>query len=129
MVYELNWLIPARVLEMTMAGDVEINEMQEMYQEHMQMVRDEGIAPVHVLIDAHAITNIKMKVKQINSVWDPTATDLFGWTIIVTDNRFMKFLTTIFSKVTGSQFKTVANYEEALAILTKQVPELAQELG
>lgn len=105
MVYELNWLIPARVLEMTMAGDVEINEMQEMYQEHMQMVRDEGIAPVHVLIDAHAITNIKMKVKQINSVWDPTATDLFGWTIIVTDNRFMKFLTTIFSKVTGLSSK------------------------
>lgn len=126
MVYELNWLVPNRVLEMTMSGDIRAEEMRAMYREHIELVREEGLTPVHVLLDGRGIENLQIRIHEINTFLDSSATDLFGWTIIVTNNRFMKFLVVIFSKMTGSQFKTVDSYDEALMILKKQVPDIMQ---
>jgi len=127
MPYEISWLVPNRILKMSVSGELIRGEIQEIYKKQMETVREEGEVPVHAIVDASEITNIKIKLNEISGFLDPSGGDLFGWTIIVTENRFMRFLTAMFSKMTGSNFKTVDTYEEALEILHKQVPDLLSQ--
>jgi hypothetical protein len=112
---------------MSLSGEITDSEMQEAYLKHLEIVKAEGEAPVHAILDASDMTKLEVKVREMGVFTDTSAAALFGWTIIVTDNRFMKFMITIFSKLTGSQFKTVQTYDEAIAILHKQVPDLMPE--
>ena len=126
MPYTISWFVPERIIYIQATGVFTTPEIMEMNKEYFQLV-DAGKKPIHALVNASQLDKIDFKIKDIPSLLMPHD-ERFGWTLIVTTNRFFSFVSNISTHVTGSQYKTVDTLQDALDVLPRLDSSLPQDL-
>jgi hypothetical protein len=129
MAYNISWMIPERLILIEVAEILTAEEIITVTKQYVAMMDAEGKPPVHTLVDARLLTKVDIKVKDLPSLLVGGKRDTrFGWTFIVTHNRFITFLSSMASHLTSSQFKTTETMEEALQTFARLDLTLPQEM-
>jgi hypothetical protein len=124
MAFDISWLIDKRVAYMRMIGNIEIEEIKQM-SEAFRIYRDEGIAPVHIIVDTREMTKMPMsfdKIKDASAGREQTK----GWTVILTKSSVTRFVATLVTATISLQYRFMESPEAALTYLSQLSPELKE---
>jgi hypothetical protein len=111
---EINWLVSKRVLFARFSGEATPGEVIIQNRQLIQLTRDEGEAPVHLIVDASGLTKMPLTVKRLGETSAIMREPMLGWLILVTNNQLYNFVGTMVAQFSGIQMKTVNALDEAL---------------
>ena len=118
MSYTIEWYVEKRVLLTRYEGAVTIEDARAQVAEGNKMLR-EGIPLTHSIIDMTAVN----KLPPLQAASEFMSTDLsdvrdkLGWTIVVTNNKFLKFASSLFVPMFKVRQRFYGTLDEALAFL------------
>lgn len=121
MTYKVEWLVEQRVVLSTFSGNLTIEDARSQVKEANTLLR-QGIPLTHALID---MTKVE-KLPSLSLASEFMSTDLtdirekLGWTIIVTNNKFLKFASSLFVPMFKVRQRFVGTMDEALALLQEE---------
>ena len=121
MPYKVEWLIEKRVLVSTYEGIMTIEDARGQVREANALLR-EGIPLTHSIIDMSAVE--KLPSLQLASEFMSTdlseVRDKLGWTIVVTNNKFLKFASSLFVPMFKVRQRFFGSLDEAFAFLQEE---------
>lgn len=122
---EITWYYPQRLIYERFYGMITLDELDHIQTRFVNQLQ-EGIAPVHAIIDFRDVTDYPRNLLEIRRVLRPTSTEPLGWVIIINQNALLQFLVTVLTQTVlrGSHFVIVDDFETALAKIHKIAPEL-----
>lgn len=118
MPYQVQWLVEKRVVLSVYQGVVTIEDARGQVREANALLR-QGIPLTHSVID---MTSVE-KLPSLQLVSEFMSTDLhdvrdkLGWTIIITNNKFMKFASSLFVPMFNVRQRFYGTMNEALTFL------------
>ena len=128
MSYELSWYLPKRIIHIHILGEMELSEVEAMSHAAFALM-EEGIAPVHILMDDAKGGRPPLSLKELKSRLEITQHASIGWIVGIGDaDPVAKFLIPLLMKLVKLQYVRVKTIEEALEVLRKQDMSL-QELS
>jgi len=121
MPYKVEWLVEKRVLVSTYEGIMTIEDARGQVREANALLR-EGIPLTHSIIDMSAVE--KLPSLQLASEFMSTdlseVRDKLGWTIVVTNNKFLKFASSLFVPMFKVRQRFFGSLDEAFAFLQEE---------
>lgn len=118
MPYKVEWLVEKRVMLSRYEGIVSIEDARGQVSEGNALLR-QGIPLTHSIIDMSAVE--KLPSLQLASEFMSTdmseVRDKLGWTIIITNNKFLKFASSLFVPMFKVRQRFFGTLDEALAFL------------
>src|SRR5262249_22059413 len=127
MPYENGWYFDDRVAFQRIYGNVTIEDLQQNLQSTLLLI-DAGTPPVHVISDLREIAKFPMDVNKLKDIFQLPQRPNMGWTLIITNNALLRFFTSIVVQIAHTNYKIVTSYEEALDLLRRVDPTLADIL-
>jgi hypothetical protein len=120
MPYEAAWYVDQRILYEYIYGDITFEELGALSTQ-VRAMYDVGTVVVHTLIDVRDIehfpqVNLKEMFSQVRSV----PTENSGWVVIITGNKVIRFLSSVYFQFNQRRFHTVETLETALAFLAER---------
>jgi len=118
MPYKVEYLVEKRVVLSVYQGVVTIEDARGQVREANALLR-QGIPLTHSVID---MTGVE-KLPALQLVSEFMSTDLsdvrnkLGWTLIITNNKFMKFASSLFVPMFNVRQRFYGSMDEALAFL------------
>ncbi len=118
MPYKVEWLVEKRVVLSIYQGVVTIEDARGQVREANALLR-QGIPLTHSVIDMTAVE----KLPSLQLVSEFMSTDLhdvrdkLGWTIIITNNKFMKFASSLFVPMFNVRQRFFGTMDETLTFL------------
>jgi hypothetical protein len=125
-----HWLEENRIAYIEIIGDMDEDGMEQFNSHFVTEYLDHGIAPVHCIIDAKALTGYPQSLRVLRdgtakSVKHPST----GWIVLIGfDSPVFRFLVTAVTQVLGVRFKQVESLEEAKNVLRKVDQTLPAEV-
>ena len=121
MPYKVQWLVEKRVLLSQYEGTVSIEDAHGQVSEGNAMLR-QGIPLTHSIIDMSKVD--KLPSLQLASEFMSTdlseVRDKLGWTIVITNNKFLKFASSLFVPMFKVRQRFFGSLDEALAFLQEE---------
>jgi hypothetical protein len=121
MPYKVQWLVEKRVLLSQYEGTVSIEDARGQVSEGNAMLR-QGIPLTHSIIDMSKVD--KLPSLQLASEFMSTdlseVRDKLGWTIVITNNKFLKFASSLFVPMFKVRQRFFGSLDEALAFLQEE---------
>lgn len=121
MPYKVQWLVEKRVLLSHYEGTVSIEDARGQVSEGNAMLR-QGIPLTHSIIDMSKVD--KLPSLQLASEFMSTdlseVRDKLGWTIVITNNKFLKFASSLFVPMFKVRQRFFGSLDEALAFLQEE---------
>jgi len=118
MAYKVEWLVEKRVLLSRYEGVITIEDARGQVREGNTLLR-QGIPLTHSVIDLSAVE--KLPSLQLASEFMSTdmseVRDKLGWTIVITNNKFLKFASALFVPMFKVRQRFYGSMDEALAFL------------
>ena len=118
MPYEVRWLVENWVMLSRYEGIVSIEDARGQVDEGNALLR-EGIPLTHSVIDMSAVE--KLPSLQLASEFMSTdmsdVRDKLGWTIVITNNKFLKFASSLFVPMFKVRQRFFGSLDEALTFL------------
>lgn len=119
--YKSHWLDDQKVVFLEIVGDFDEAGMIEFNTHLRDEYLEKGDSPVHVIIDATALTSYPRSLSTLRtgtalSIGHPN----IGWVILVGfDNPLVKFLASTVVQILGVKFKQVNSLELAKDVLSR----------
>lgn len=129
MSYELSWLLDKRIIHLR-AFDVLTTEEYRAAATELLTLFDEGIAPVHIVVDHLDVQEIKFSPGIIKELIFPEQHSNSGWTILVSASKMAAFSINMIVQLNKIPMKTCNTIEEALSILQRMdqsLPKVQQQ--
>ena len=121
MSYKVQWLVEKRILLSQYEGTVTIEDARGQVSEGNAMLR-QGIPLTHSIIDMSKVE--KLPSLQLASEFMSTdlseVRDKLGWTIVVTNNKFLKFASSLFVPMFKVRQRFFGSLDEALTFLQEE---------
>lgn len=121
MPYHVEWLVEKRVLLSRYLGEVTIEDARGQVREGNALL-SQGIPLTHSIIDMTQVD--KLPSLQLASEFMSTdlseVRDKLGWTIVVTNNKFLKFASALFVPMFKVRQRFCGSLDEALAFLQEE---------
>jgi|SRR5690242_15790626 hypothetical protein len=121
MPYKVQWLVEKRILLSQYEGTVTIEDARGQVSEGNAMLR-QGIPLTHSIIDMSKVD--KLPSLQLASEFMSTdlseVRDKLGWTIVITNNKFLKFASSLFVPMFKVRQRFFGSLDEALAFLQEE---------
>jgi hypothetical protein len=121
MPYKVEWLVEKRVLFSRYYGILTIEDARGQVREGNALLRD-GIPLTHSIIDMSTVE--KLPSLQLASEFMSTdlseVRDKLGWTIVITNNKFLKFASSLFVPMFKVRQRFFGSLDEALAFLQEE---------
>ena len=120
MPHTISWLLQGRIVHTDFYGEMVAEEIQEATREIIELM-DEGDGPlVHVITDTTGLGRYLIKVGLVNSsALDALRHPKMGWSIIISDNNVVKYLSGIVTGISRARFRAFGTLEEGLAFLNQ----------
>ncbi len=118
MPYKVEWLVEKRVMLSRYEGIVTIEDARGQVSEGNTLL-SQGIPLTHSIIDMSAVE----KLPSLQLASEFMATDLsevrdkLGWTIVITNNKFLKFASSLFVPMFKVRQRFFGSLDEALTFL------------
>jgi hypothetical protein len=114
--YTIGWHIPDRVVLITFIGTLTLNDIDRMNLDTMALV-GQGAPPVHVVSDLLGMDRYPTSIKEISKFIRNDMKARLGWTIVITRNKLVRFMSGVIIQLTGTRLRFFDTREEALAFL------------
>lgn len=114
---ENRWLVQDRILLTRLVGSITADELAESSREGTRLI-ESGTAPVYSLVDMTEMTHYPMRVADFRSSYQQPTSDKLALIVIYgIPNQVASFMAGIFTRLTRTRYKVVANQAEALALV------------
>jgi hypothetical protein len=121
MPYKVEWLVEKRVVLSTYEGILTIEDARAQVQEANVLLR-QGIPLTHSIVDMTKVE--KLPSLQLASEFMSTdmtdIRDKLGWTVVVTNNKFLKFASSLFVPMFKVRQRFFATLDETLGFLQEE---------
>lgn len=118
MPFELSWYIPDRVIYIRTHG--ETGSQLELFAQELGNYVQQGIAPVHLILDDTQTISMNMKIKGLQMAFKNSHIDgeKLGWCTGVGDtNTIVKVMTPLFVTMLQIEYKRFDHLTQAIAFL------------
>lgn len=118
---DLSWYVPLRIMRIHIYDDAGIEDIEQLGLNGRSFLED-GIAPVHVLLDDASALPPPINLQQLRLALNLRSTDThkLGWVIGVGDVNIMaKVVIPMLMKILTMRYVRVATIEEAVTFLRK----------
>ncbi|MBA3870668.1 MAG: hypothetical protein ABI970_06455 [Chloroflexota bacterium] len=121
MPYKVAWFVEKRVLLSRYEGIITIEDARGQVREGNALLR-EGIPLTHSIIDMSAVEKLPslQLASEFMSIDMSDVRDKLGWTIVVTNNKFLKFASSLFVPIFKVRQRFFGSLDEALAFLQEE---------
>jgi len=125
MPYTIGWYpgYEDRVVYKVFSGVLTLEELTAGGQELAQLVQ-QGIDPVHVLVDVHLVKGFPKSATQIKKAAMPYSNLQLGWILLVGASSVMSMFTGLVAQLAGTKLRSFSSEEEALAFIAQKDPTL-----
>ena len=82
---------------------------------------------VHILVDLREAAELPVGVHEISRVLTHLREPDIGWSLIITDNKMIRFAGSIATQLAQARFRAFTDFDEAYAFLVEQDQSLPQE--
>lgn len=141
MSYQVVWILPYQVLYIQEEGRLELDDIRDstrLVAEHMMDAQDK--APENTIIGIVDMQNasvnkllrnaLPLTIQSLSDVIDPRLWKLKqGFVVLITTSQSAKVIISLLIRLSAQPLTTVANFDEALAIIISMYPELATPLN
>ncbi|MCU0500143.1 MAG: hypothetical protein MUF87_22570 [Anaerolineae bacterium] len=116
MPYQSAWIVPDRVWYNRNYGIMTTEEIKEGNVEAASAIRN-GVAPVHFVIDTSDLKNFPINLKEMSDSTLFMKEANLGFTIYVTSNMMIRFITQTLTQISKLDFRVVKTLDEGLQLL------------
>ena len=119
---DLSWYEPQRIVRAHVYGEAGLSELKQMIVD-IQPYLEEGIAPVHVILDDATAGPPPISIKQLKDIMDTgkRSIDKLGWIVGIGDvNPIAKMVIPLLAKIVKIKHVRVDTLDAALTVLKKQ---------
>jgi hypothetical protein len=117
MAVELSWYEEGRVVYQRFRGVLAMDDVETVARALKQQA-DQGIAPVHAIVDVRQVTEFPASFSQISSLRGDA--DVNGWMVVIGLHPAVRSMARVMSWLRGIQYRPVASMEDALHFLARQ---------
>lgn len=120
MSFEIRWYFPKRIIYIHLLGELGLAEVEQMSRESLTFIQ-EGIAPVHILLDDSKGGQPPISLKELKSRLEIASHPSVGWIVGIGEvDQVAKFLIPLLMKILKLQYLRVENLDAALNFLSRQ---------
>ena len=126
MPYELGWLAPGRVIDVSVQESITLAEIETASRNAIPLL-DAGVTQVHMLVDISALRTYPVRASVITDSAPALRHANFGWLVIYgVTSLTLEVMLTIVVKLTRVRCRVVSSRAEALQFLSDQDSSVAQ---
>jgi hypothetical protein len=120
MSFEISWHTPKKIIFVHLLGELDLNAVEAMAQQ-CAVLMDEGIAPVHILLDDRNGGRPPISLSQLRSRLEIGKHPYLGWIVGIGEtDPVAKFLLPLVMNLISVKYERVATIDDALNFLIKQ---------
>ena len=119
MPYNISWCEEKRVFCIELTGELTDEQWTSIVAIDTLHI-EEGIAPIHVIIDVSELDSFPTNVRKTASYASHLRDPRLGWAVVVGGNPLLDFVASLLSQITGFKLTKSATVEDALIFLRKQ---------
>ncbi|QPC82663.1 hypothetical protein G4Y79_23740 [Phototrophicus methaneseepsis] len=118
--FKSSWLQEKRIAYIELIGKFDEQLVIDV-NEHMRSLIDEGMRPVHLVLDATGLTGYPVNVRVLKQSSEASASHPdVGWLILIGfTNPVIKFFSSVLAQLFNLNFKQAESTEEAVSILRR----------
>lgn len=124
---EVGWRAGKRLLGVRYYGKVVADDVRGVTKQIGELLK-EGIAPVHLIIDASGVTGVGIGLGDLRSLSTPNFAEI-GWMAIIAPNPMYRFFISIGVQFSRGQYKFVNSIDAAEQFLLEQDATLGAVLN
>ncbi|MCB9453981.1 MAG: hypothetical protein H6672_21315 [Anaerolineaceae bacterium] len=119
MPFKVDWLIKGRVIHDWLSGNVEMDDIAETSKLITDLMRQGDPPLVHLIVDILDVTRLPLGINigKINQYMQHTKEPNLGWSLVITESMFMRFLASVVTQIAQGRFRAFTTMEDALAFL------------
>src|SRR5688572_24554073 len=111
MAVELSWYEEGRVVYQRFRGVLAMDDVETVARALKQQA-DQGMSPVHAIVDVRQVTEFPASISQISSLRGDA--DVNGWMVVIGLHPAVRSIARVMSWLRGVQYRPVASMEDAL---------------
>jgi len=119
MPYRIQWYVEHRVILEEAYGNVMIEELIQFNAEVTDLIVDQGIAPVHVIVDLTKVEKYPPSLREVLGTMRQKSPEKVGWMLIVTENPIMRFVASTVFQIARLKLRTFATMPQAKGFLAE----------
>ena len=119
MSYNISWCEDKRVFCVRLTGELTDEDWAKVVVIDTRHL-EEGIAPVHIIIDVSELDSFPTNVRQTASYASHLRDPRLGWAVVVGGNPLLDFVASLLSQITGFKLTKSGTPEAALEFLRTQ---------
>lgn len=124
MSYEVNWLVPDRIIEARYWGVLTVDEIRQSNTAMDALINQVATdKPVHIIADLSLVETFPVTVSAITGS-RPKPPEAVEWIVLVHESRLLKFISGMVGQLMHLNNKVVATKQEALDFLAISDPTL-----
>ena len=126
MSFSVEWLPghEGRIILQTLVGHVTV-ELVAAASEEVGVLLDQGIAPVHMVVDVNAVTTFTPHATQMKKAGAHLLRPSMGWITLVGASPIMITFINIVTQLAGIKLRNFASLDEALDFILQKDPTVA----
>lgn len=117
MPYTIEWHTPAVVIALKLDGAIELDEIKTANAEIIQMLDSVDRSITHLIADFSTATLFQTTVTDLHDTLTYLQHANIGWTALITDDRLMKFMTSIVSQMTQAHLRSFETFADAVEFI------------
>jgi hypothetical protein len=118
MSHEISWLIPNKVINLHVIGDISLESLATFSQDIIQHIEASDAPLVHLLADERDMGGFPSQIKRVLDAAAFLRHPRLGWFVIYgTDNKVLKFISYMVAQVTQIRHRRFVTQAEAFAFL------------
>ena len=125
MSYEVKWHTKDSIILVRLWGNLDIQEFPEFDRLILQHIEQSERLFVHIWVDLKEVTEFPVKLWQVQKSLTHISHARTGWSIIITDNRIIKFVGSVITQVAKARFRAFSTDEEGMSFLVDVDSSLA----
>lgn len=117
MPYMVSWMQHAHIILVEFEGAVTFDELRTQLAETIALSETVETPLVHVIVDSLKVTEFPKSIKDYQHIYGKKAHNL-GWSILITENRFMKFVSAVVTTMTPVHFAALSTMHDAMIFIS-----------
>ena len=119
MPYRIQWYIEKRVILEEAFGNVTIEELVQFNAEVTALIANEGIAPVHVIVDLTKVEKYPSSLREVLGTMRQKNPEKVGWMMVVTESPIMRFVASTIFQIARLKLRTFSTLQQAKGFLAE----------
>jgi hypothetical protein len=124
MVYQIDWYQEDLVVLAVLSGDLAIEDFPIMDKMLLLHIEASPRPLVHILVNLKAVNTFPISVGAIQKALTHIKHPRTGWTVLITENRFLRFVGYTITQVSKARFRAFSEEAEALQFLQTMETDL-----